>query len=153
MSINYLLVADWFVKKALTQSRYINSLKIQKLVYLAHGWNLGVNDCPLIPESFEAWRRGPILPPLEDRLKSFGDDNITEELCSENIDDAFINSFLEFIWDRYSELSASELELITSKKGSPWDITVKSCNNTFETKIPNEIMRCFYLNEYISYIA
>jgi uncharacterized phage-associated protein len=35
-------------------------LKLQKIVYYADAWHLGVFGCPLVKDDFEAWLHGPV---------------------------------------------------------------------------------------------
>jgi len=39
-------------------------MKIIKLVYIAHGWMLGINGLPLMKDPIEAWRYGPVIREL-----------------------------------------------------------------------------------------
>lgn len=43
----------------------LNPLKLQKLVYIAHGWNLAVRNQPLVDNELpEAWEYGPVFASL-----------------------------------------------------------------------------------------
>lgn len=55
----------------------ISNLSLQKILYLAHMYHLGVNSgAPLILEEFEAWNYGPVVPDLYHRMKPFGSDYV-----------------------------------------------------------------------------
>ena len=47
-------------------------MKVLKLVYMAHGFNLAITDDPLINDRVEAWKFGPVIRPLYGKLKQFG---------------------------------------------------------------------------------
>ncbi|MDC6419124.1 type II toxin-antitoxin system antitoxin SocA domain-containing protein [Xylella fastidiosa] len=47
---------------------------------LLMGWCLGVHTQPLIDESVEAWRAGPVIRPLYNVIKQDGSSGITERL-------------------------------------------------------------------------
>ena len=64
-------VANCFLDIADAQSRPITPLKIQKLVYIAHGWHLAIYEEPLIVELVEAWKWGPVIPLLYHEFKNF----------------------------------------------------------------------------------
>ncbi len=66
--------------KGLTRGAVLTPLQVLKLVYLAHGWCLGVHTQPLIDESVEAWRAGPVIRPLYNVIKQDGSSGITERL-------------------------------------------------------------------------
>ena len=40
----------------------IDPMKVQKLIYYAHGWHLALTGKPLLDRSVEAWQYGPVLP-------------------------------------------------------------------------------------------
>ncbi len=54
-------VANWFIERAAQEGEYLTQLKLQKLVYMAHGWNLALLGKPLISENIEAWKWGPVI--------------------------------------------------------------------------------------------
>ena len=69
-----LAVANWFIENL----SKITPLKLQKLIYFAHGWHLAIRDQPLIDELVEAWEYGPVIPNVYHEFKVFGNQPITE---------------------------------------------------------------------------
>ena len=60
--------------------RTLTPLQINKMVYLSHGWILGVFGIPLINNSnnqIQAWKYGPVVVGLYYMLKSFGNTSIS----------------------------------------------------------------------------
>ena len=57
-------VANAFLKKSQKDGTIITQMKLQKLVYIAHGWMLGLSGKPLVNQEPEAWERGPVFPQL-----------------------------------------------------------------------------------------
>ncbi len=49
------LVANYFLKKAAAEGVTLDPMKLQKLVYIAHGWHLGLLGAPLLRSPIEAW--------------------------------------------------------------------------------------------------
>lgn len=49
-----------------------SNLQIQKLLYLAQMFYMGENEVPMFDEDFEAWKLGPVLPPVYQRAKIYG---------------------------------------------------------------------------------
>jgi len=58
----------------------VTPMKLQKLVYYAHGWWFGATGEPLIEEQIEAWQYGPVVPSLYEATKNFGNQSITTPL-------------------------------------------------------------------------
>jgi hypothetical protein len=46
-------------------------MKLQKLIYLAHGYYFAVTGCPLVGEQFEAWQFGPVSPTIYHEFNRF----------------------------------------------------------------------------------
>ena len=98
-------------------------MHILKLVYLCHGWMLGINGTALINEPVEAWTYGPVIPTIYHRYKSFG----RKAISAERIDrkEMFSTSQWEIIKgviSAYKDYDALELSNITHQKHTPWDI-------------------------------
>jgi uncharacterized phage-associated protein len=51
----------------------VTNLALQKILYLIHMVSLGRTGTLLIPDTFEAWDYGPVVPELYHRVKIFGD--------------------------------------------------------------------------------
>ncbi|KLI63584.1 hypothetical protein AAV99_07435 [Aurantiacibacter marinus] len=111
----------------------ISPMKIQKLVYLAHGWNLAINDEPLISEKFEAWPYGPVEEELYHIFKQYGNGPIRDYAKSwaGNEEKAFVvsdaNSGFYDIFNRvmqkYGHFTALQLSALTHQPGTPWSET------------------------------
>ena len=65
-------VARTMIERAEALDIELTHLKLQKLLYLAHGVMLAKYGRPLVTEPFRAWRYGPVLEPLYHELKIFG---------------------------------------------------------------------------------
>ena len=50
----------------------VTHLTMQKIIYLAHMFWLGIQDEPLVHGNFQAWDFGPVHPVLYHRAKIFG---------------------------------------------------------------------------------
>ena len=72
MSFEAIAVANRLIDIAAENGAKVNPLKVQKLVYFAHGWNLALVDAPLIRERVEAWKYGPVVSDLYHALKEYG---------------------------------------------------------------------------------
>jgi uncharacterized phage-associated protein len=54
-------IANEFIKVAKRNGVLLTPMKLQKLVYFAHGWYLALLGKPLINEPVEAWKFGPVI--------------------------------------------------------------------------------------------
>lgn len=67
-----LLIAEWFIRKFVELEEGITNLKMQKLLYYAQGIGAARFNCKLIPEDFEAWAHGPVVPSVYHNYKTSG---------------------------------------------------------------------------------
>lgn len=123
------VVANSFLELASKEGRSIDPMKLQKLVYISHGYFLGAYDTPLIMDDVQAWDYGPVIPVLYRETKRFGRNPITEFYEEYNPsasayeipltrDDE--NSFLALIWRVYGQYDAGYLSKLTHQEGTPW---------------------------------
>ncbi|KUR75757.1 hypothetical protein AQZ49_14430 [Novosphingobium sp. FSW06-99] len=99
---------------------------LQKLVYIANGWNLAINREPLTGARVEAWDGGPVYRTIWNHLRDFGSDRKTRLLC-DNEGQPFEadlapgeTSVIQHVWDRYGSFTGSELSRMTHQEGTPW---------------------------------
>ncbi|WP_205760954.1 Panacea domain-containing protein [Luteolibacter luteus] len=98
-------------------------MKLLKLVYIAHGWHLGLTQTPLIDESVEAWRYGPVIPSLYRRFKTYGNQPIPVTEVAENVqlsNPERLTPFLESVWNAYKDYTGLQLSSMTHAQGTPW---------------------------------
>lgn len=74
---NPLAIANYFIELAKNDDNLVSPMKLQKLVYFAHGWCLALADKPLINEKVEAWQYGPVVGSLYREFKKYGNEGIT----------------------------------------------------------------------------
>lgn len=126
-------VANSFLVRAQRDGVHdISPLKLQKLVYNLHGWNLAVTGHPVVGERFEAWPHGPVNSTIYHQFKQYGYhpisgyatdvDPITGKQAATYVattDAAFYNIF-DRVWDRYKDYTGQELSDFTHALGTPW---------------------------------
>ena len=118
-------------------------MHVLKLVYVSHGWMLGLYGRSLINEPAEAWRYGPVVPSIYYRYKSFRGDPITTEPVDRS--DAFDDEqrdVIEQVHDVYGDFTALQLSALTHKPGTPWDVTYREFGGG--VIIRNELIRDYY---------
>ncbi|MFD1302557.1 Panacea domain-containing protein [Methylobacterium marchantiae] len=139
-------------------SMNITNLKINKIIYLVHGWYFARKNEALIRNHFEAWQYGPVIRVVFDSFSKFGDQPITEKalymdhklgkmrsvdfVASTKIDFELIKKITDF----YIKYSASELVTLTHKNGSPWHTIFHNLeeNKGIRDRIPNELIYAYF---------
>lgn len=150
-----IILANYFVKKSLDDEMRITNLKVNKLVYLAHGWHLGFYEKPLIREDIEVWQYGPVVRSVYDAFKKYGKNPITKTATTGFSDemkeigelaDAETIDFLNSLWKHYRDWTPWQLSALTHEKNSPWDLVYREfeTKNPFEAVIPKETIQHFY---------
>ena len=140
-------IADYFLYIG-KEDPTMTPMKLIKLVYIAHGWNLGLNDEKLINEDIQAWKYGTVIPTLYNDFKRFGSSKIDEipkeEPTNINQED---KKFLDKVYDVYKKYSGLQLSAKTHQPNTPWSITWEKLTNgsgEINFTIPNEIIRTYY---------
>jgi uncharacterized phage-associated protein len=163
-------IANFFLGLAEDEKIPLTPMKLQKLVYYAHGWHLGLTGHPLLNEAVQAWNFGPVIMSLYKEFADFGSGPITRKakdvegnpgasvfdseftLHEPSIDDytpeskAFTKNLLERIWRVYSGFTAVQLSNMTHAPGTPWDQVNKRYNGNipkYET-IPEELIKQYF---------
>lgn len=149
-------VANYFLDLAQRDSKPLNPMKIQKLIYLAHGWNLATSDKALIKEHFKAWRYGPVVPTLYNEFKKYGASAITEPAggtyepdISDYADESSAvdaAGSMAAIWRTYADFSGIKLSALTHEEGSPWHRVITEPPDVPNKTIPNEYIREYFVN-------
>jgi len=116
-------IANYFLDRANAAGQEITPMKMQKLVYIAHGWHLAIHGEPLIDEPVEAWRFGPVIPSLFQAFRKYGASPIAEHAdgvgrCA--MDNTNAQTLLDGVMEAHGEMSAIDLMRLTHAKGSPW---------------------------------
>lgn len=149
-----LTIAKYFLLKGSQEGIGISPMKLQKLIYFAHGWFLAIFNRPLIKETIQAWKYGPVIPVIYDKFQSFGNSPISIFVRK---DDARFDfkaeekELLDFIWDIYKGYSAIQLSNLTHVKRSPWDVVLSRDKRVHLTNVPidNELIKVYFQEVYV----
>jgi uncharacterized phage-associated protein len=115
--------AQWLVRRATDAGVPLTNLKLQKLLYYAHGYYLVRHHEPLVRDGFQAWDNGPVCPQVYKAFKSYGSaqiDNIAVD--GERVESRLGSDAVEVlheVWDRFGSWTATELWNSTHTIG--WD--------------------------------
>lgn len=128
-------IANEFLRLAKRDGVPLTHMKLQKLVYIAHGWHLTFSDGePLIEERVQAWDYGPVINEMYAAFAKYGKDDIDEQywtfeeqegrvaMVHPMIDDedGFAHEVIRNVWDTYGKFTAYQLSALTHREGTPW---------------------------------
>ena len=141
----------------MSKTHTISPMKIQKLVYLAHGWYLAVKGKPLIDDPIQAWHYGPVIPNLYQEFKKYGEGPIkrfaleynpytNEPLTVASPNDESTIQILNKVYDFYGGFSAIQLSNLTHKQGTPWADTWGEGDIPSGTPIDNDKIKEHFIS-------
>jgi len=149
MAYSVLAVGNAFIELSLKAKRPVTNMKLQKLVYIAHGFALALNREGLFNEPVHAFQWGPVIPELYNAIKRFGRNPITEKMPlrpsepSIDLEDGTSTAatIIKMVWSKYGKFTAAQLSTLTHKDGTPWN---KTWEKSEYSVIPNEWTRDHY---------
>ena len=137
-------IANRFLDLAEREGARLTPMQLIKLVYIAHGWSLGLFGRPLVRDRIEAWQYGPVLPKLYEEVRAFRGEPVTEllsaplgEALSQEDDD-----LLRDVFRRYGPKDGVELSRLTHAPGTPWSRTYRP--GSFGNVIPEAAIKAYY---------
>ena len=159
-------IANYFIAAFKNfKGEFLSPMKLQKLVYFAQGWHLGLNSTRIAEESIEAWPWGPVVPCLYHEFKHFGNGSITQlatefdwsvgfgevqtpTLTGDDEQVVFSKHFLDRIIEIYGSFTGIQLSNLTHEPGTPWDIINKQYDGKIpkRVEIPDELMQKYFAN-------
>ena len=119
-------VANYLLKKDKAEKGGgLDQLKLTKLVYLCHGWSLGILSQPLVNESPEAWKQGPAFPSLVEEIKLFGESAVKPPLGDGNLPkfSGEQKELVDAVYDEYHQIDGVQLMWMSHQVGAPWRTT------------------------------
>ncbi len=147
--IKSIKIADYFINKYGSNGN-ITLMKLIKLVYIAHGWHLGLTGEPLLGENAEAWKYGPVIPSVYHCYKHNGSNPIKECVNDFEAEDYFAplyegskNELLDKIWEVYGNYSGIDLSEMTHQEGTPWYKTLND-EEGFTQQISDFLIKDYY---------
>lgn len=127
-------IANEFIRRAAREARHLTHMQLQKLVYIAHGWNLAINGHPLTTDEPQAWDYGPVYPDIFDALRGYGNRPVTREISDGDFGPSMFgdqplraglnadeNAVIDRVFRDYGNFHAYRLSALTHQEGAPWD--------------------------------
>ncbi len=152
MSYHPAIVANALLQRGRERGVFIDHMKLQKLVFLVHAWSLASQGVPAVNREPEAWDYGPVFTELYSKLRDQGRAPVTQlissynpasglqEVMVPNPGDQATWSMVDYVLNRYGNLSAIQLSALSHEAGGPWEITRRE-NRSF---IPDETIQRYY---------
>ena len=160
MAHNPKAIANYFIELSKKEDEFITPMKLQKLVYFAHGWYLALTGKPLINEKIEAWQYGPVVNSLYQEFKIYGNNGITSPAIESRhlgnfrfaniiptVEDDDVKKLLEKIWDTYGGYTGWQLSNATHLEGTPWSQVWGKDGVPSNTDIPDEKIKNFFIKQ------
>lgn len=149
MSYSALAVANAFIELSQKDNTPLTNMKLQKLVYFAHGFALALNQDGLFREPVRAFQWGPVISDLYNAVKQYGSHSITERISLPPGEASIVLSdssnpatqIVTMVWQKYGKFSAAQLSTVTHKANTPWSQVWHASEYGI---IPNELIRDHY---------
>jgi uncharacterized phage-associated protein len=137
-------VANRLLELAGEAGKTLTPMQLLKLVYIAHGWALGLYGVPLIKDEVQAWQYGPVIPRLYNRIRKYRSQPVTSPIPSDDADDLTPRNenLIEQIFRIYGSRTGPALSRITHADGTPWQKTYVP--GSFGLVIPNDLIEDHY---------
>lgn len=143
-------VAYRMLQIAKLDGKELSNLQLQKLIYIAHGYLLGWLGRPLIRDTVQAWRYGPVLHEVYKQFKDNGRNKVSMEgveniQFSEPFSDQE-NECLEGVLRLYGDDDPEALINITHQENTPWDEIWNVQGGKYElfAEIPDDLIKNHY---------
>ena len=155
-----LAVANDLVVRARQAGNPVTPLKLQKLLFFAHGWHLALSDKPLLDRPIEAWQHGPVIPSVYGAFRCFGGEPILKfgaevefmpdydtyreitPWLSAGADYAL--GLLRRIWEVYGPYSPGQLSSLVREPGSPYSqVRLRNPYRRF-VPIPDDEIKAYF---------
>lgn len=134
----------------------VTNLKLQKLLYIAHGASLAAYDKTLVTEDFAAWRYGPVLESLYHDLKVFGSDIVQPDapyiqrwgvVPSEDHQSIEV---IDDVLENFGRRSGASLVDWSHEKNGPWYAVYE--DDTKNLKIPNVAIQEYFRQHVVAQV-
>jgi uncharacterized phage-associated protein len=154
-------ISNFLIAKSDMHLFALTNLRLNKLLYFIHGWALTNRRDGLVRNHFLAWKHGPVVRPVFDAFKIYGESKIQEParffdyVSGQDMpvshDDISANDaeFIMRVFTSYDRYTTRELVNMSHEPGGPWDLifTAWSKDNRLNLRIPNDLIRRHFLEK------
>ncbi len=138
-----LKVAQCLLGLARASGGTLTPMQMLKLVYICHGWMLGLYQRPLIRDEVQAWKFGPVIPPLYHAIKQYRSNPIGQiPVAGESELDPLERDLVDQVFNIYGHLDGITLSSLTHQPNTPWALTYRS--DARGVVISNDLIQSHY---------
>lgn len=147
-------VANLLLDLAAVAGIPIGHIKLQKLLYFAHGVHLNETGEPLVSGYFEAWRWGPVHPAVYRAFKPAGAKPITFRADREDVltgvrspvppvSDPAADLAVRRVLHTLGRMTDADLVRLSHAHGGPWSVVVDDMADGFAlgARIEHDVIR------------
>ena len=154
-----LAVANEIIILAKAAGNPPTQMKLQKLLFYAHGWHLALADTPLIDQQFEAWRYGPVVPSiyhsfkyyrmlpitaLGTEMRAIGTSSVEFIPPQLSAGNGYAAALLRKTWEIFGHYSGGQLSAMTHAEGTPWANARKAFGDIDSVPMSNESIKRYF---------
>jgi uncharacterized phage-associated protein len=154
-------ICNFIIARYSEQASDLTNLRLNKLLYFIHGWSLTSRPQGLIRNHFLAWQHGPVIRPVYDAFKRYGEGRITglaeyldyatgrsKVVGYDDISAADIETIIR-VFESYDRYTTRELYDLAHEPSGPWDLVYRACltDKHMSPRIPNELIKAHFLQE------
>jgi len=137
------VVANRLIELAHQHDNTLTPMQLIKLVYIAHGWMLGLYHRPLLRDEVQAWRYGPVIPHLYSAVRENRGRAVVGPLASDGGKlDARADDIVVQVYRRYGTIPGMHLSRLTHARGTPWAQMYSP--GIFGVAIPDDLIEGHY---------
>jgi len=144
-------VANWFINQSIEANQPFGLIKLQRLLFFAHGWCLALYGLPLLRDQVEAGDYAPVFPSIQKFGEVYGSNPVSSFLKisgSQSLPAVSENDpripLLQKIWEVYGKCTDVHLCRIATEKEGPWDTTRKLNPGRTGTNIPDTLLESHF---------
>lgn len=116
-----LAIADYFVKKALSEKKTITNMHVLKMIYFAQGFGFTELHRRLIKDEFYAWQWGPVEINTYETFRKYGGGaiNSISNKTGKELEDIEKNANLVMFLDKIYKLRSINPFILSEKTHTP----------------------------------
>jgi uncharacterized phage-associated protein len=132
-------VTEWILWLAAQKGKKLSHMQLQKHLYYAQGYSLGMSGEALFDDRIEAWAHGPVVPVVFHHYKRFGASKITPPVSADIPQNVL--GVIDVVVSEKGGATASELRNATHAE-KPYSST------PLNAEIPPKIIKEFFADRF-----